>query len=560
MKKLLKIMAIAISVIVMATCFIACGDQKDAPLDFVKVTRTAKSYTKATEVDMKGYTILRQTDHYVEFVKEVEQDGDVKYRHVLYDLDLKKVVDTVDFYSSNAVFSYIDKVAVNTTEQYAIENAGITLYYKGKATEVKGATYNEVDVEYDLLKADNNIYRLKDSGLEKLNPVKVIDIEDIEYASGGYYYVEDDGNFIAYNSNLNVIGRVLVPNRAESTFVNVLANGNLVVQTIYDGTADDYDVLVQGDYFKYETQIYNVREARLEDIDVNYLFQTIIPMEEIVLEGMELEVEGIDNLGMGLEIIDKKANDESAATRVFNVSNAFEVSSFEKFHTAQDYDFTIPVAKDRFALILVDGTVIIVNQYAETIVHLAEFDIDDITSDYIITDDKIYDMNGKVVVDLAGDGYTLDYVFNTNVMLRKETTYEKTYAGDSTPTTIIQTEYFLLKDNQLISIAKTNNDKEYTENSYPIITARFGDMYVLGSEQKQDGVKYTTYTLYSENGVKLVDKTFSSLTLDNLTPDLIGGFTKVIDVDGLTVVRLETRVYNSERSAYESVYTYYELS
>ena len=147
MKKLLKIMAIAISVIVMATCFIACGDQKDAPLDFVKVTRTAKSYTKATEVDMKGYTILRQTDHYVEFVKEVEQEGEVKYRHVLYDLDLKKVVDTVDFYSSNAVFSYIDKVAVNTTEQYAIENAGITLYYKGKATEVKGATYNEVDVE-----------------------------------------------------------------------------------------------------------------------------------------------------------------------------------------------------------------------------------------------------------------------------------------------------------------------------------------------------------------------------------------------------------------------------
>lgn len=560
MKKLLKIMAIAISVIVMATCFIACGDQKDAPLDFVKVTRTAKSYTKATEVDIKGYTILRQTDHYVEFVKEVEQDGDVKYRHVLYDLDLKKVVETVDFYSSNAVFSYIDKVAVNTTEQYAIENAGITLYYKGKATEVKGATYNEVDVEYDLLKADNNIYRLKDSGLEKLNPVKVIDLEDIEYASGGYYYVEDDGNFIVYNSNLNVIGRVLVPNRAESTFVNVLANGNLVVQTIYEGTADDYDVLVQGDYFKYETQIYNVREVRLEDIDVNYLFQTIIPMEEIVLEGMELEVEGIDNLGIGLEIIDKKANDESAATRVFNVSNAFEVSSFEKFHTAQDYDFTIPVAKDRFALILVDGTVIIVNQYAETIVHLAEFDIDDITSDYIITDDKIYDMNGKVVVDLAGDGYTLDYVFNTNVMLRKETTFEKTYAGDSTPTTITQTEYFLLKDNQLISIAKTNNDKEYTENSYPIITARFGDMYVLGSEQKQDGVKYTTYTLYSENGVKLIDKTFSSMSLDNMTPDMIGGFTKVIDVDGLTVVRLETRVYNSERNAYESVYTYYELS
>ena len=85
-------------------------------------------------------------------------------------------------------------------------------------------------------------------------------------------------------------------------------------------------------------------------------------------------------------------------------------------------------------------------------------------------------------------------------------------------------------------------------------------MYVLGSEQKQDGVKYTTYTLYSEDGVKLIDKTFSSMSLDNLTPDLIGGFTKVIDVDGLTVVRLETRVYNSERSAYESVYTYYELS
>ncbi|MBQ3115876.1 MAG: hypothetical protein IJC07_02490 [Clostridia bacterium] len=564
MKKLLKIMAIAISAIVMATCFIACGDkeEKHAPLGYIRVQESSTTYKRATEVDVQGYTIVMQTGDYLVLYKYVTDEGPAYYKYVLYDVVTDKHVATVKTQYYGSPFNIIDEIAVDTSTENDATAPGVTIYYKAKGIFVRGAFSAQVKKNFGLISANGRYFRIKSDSLEEFYPaVKTLSVSAIRYAAGGYYYVINDSNVLVYDSNLNIKGKISVDMDASGS-VGVLSNGKLFTQEIIEGTKDDYDVKITGEdeYLKIKARLYNPADGTTKNLDLDYLVLQVMTAE-MVKEDSGIILDGVDNIGMGLKIQDKTINTSGNIEENFcmlKISNEFEITEQEMIHPAQLTSTIMPFAPNRYALPLADGSTLIVNQYAETIVQVADFDIDDVTNDYFLADDKIYNMDGKIVVDLDADDYEVEKTFDTNIILSKETSFEKTTEGGTA--IVKETTYYLLKDSKLNVIAKQTTDPDITKQSalYQGYSVPYNTYVIVETTTGESAL--TTYTLFGQDGDQLLNFKNYASTTENPHPDKLTWLMYSFNTDDYAIVRATINVYDQATGSYHEQYKYYRIA
>ncbi len=396
-------------------------------------------------------------------------------------------------YSQNASIEQINgnNVIVETFSSSIRSEKTITIYTAlgqrmASGTERSSSYFVYTDlfeVKNGLVIIDNKAYTFEDDILTEKFDLGFGDMPDCEivtdnynyeivYSEYDYDYDYDITGVNVYNANYKFVARYEKPAYVESMNVNVLADGNLLIQLMDEVPASEkkYDYISQdisedGYSAKYQltTLIYNIGKKETKEIDLDYIVFGITNKLTAKEDDNALKFNKVENLVAMYPIVDKML-DRNQLTVASMTSKGEVVGLLAK----EVYEQIMPaelVSNNRFTVEDKLGKTYLINEKGKLIGEITGAKIvEDNECYYIKLGKKYYDMDLKLVMDLSTISYQQDSgsVYYTSY---------NSYDG------IMRYEYYSLYNKQFIklNIPNTvspsnvyggNNYITYTESLY----------------------------------------------------------------------------------------------
>lgn len=326
-------------------------------------------------------------------------------------------------------------------------HATLTLF-SADGTEVARRRYEKDEVAagmsapyeaaLDLVLFDGVLYRAEGQGLVRVREVSPFDgmpeLASLDCRVDKYYYRRDGGEVRVYDTALSPISTYRVPAYASLEALEILGNGNLLVQYRYevDPMAEDYDLFDPADGKKYclVTEIVTAKNGKTKEIRCDYLLGDILTPTATMLTRAGIAEGKISQVAAATRITERRA-DEDVLLLINGKGGLSELADFRGEPMTLGISL---VADDRFRI------------ETEEAAYLVDADggvLGDVSGlsffgEYLSHDGKLYDCDLALRYDGKSAGMEAYRALGRDaVLLRKENTngdYEYyLYGGGATP-------------------------------------------------------------------------------------------------------------------------------
>ena len=429
-KTLMMVVALLATVLLFCSCAMEWEDV------FVTVSAESKpSYQSLEKVnDLLGAEMREQCDEMV-YLTAYTDAGKIK--HIVYNLELGRVVYfrvETDAIAASISFKRVYGTAliiesVTTTALGSGASFVTTTLYKPNGVSVATTMNAEPVFESvcDLIYFDGKYYRVDLEGAVSVA---------FEYAptaarpavfgmSEIYYYAQYKDTITVYTRDgMRLVSHFSFPSYAQKTNFMILSNGNLLVQYMIAEaqTADKYTLIYEEQKMTLVTQIFDVAEGELEEIEANYLLKygASSAVYEEMWKKNGLNREELPNFAT-VWMIEEGARQDLQAN-LLQMVYLNDEGEIEDVLLVEDQNVQSirMIAENRWVLTSVLGTEYLVDQEGKV---LGEVNNAEYHEERFFVGGRIYDLNLQVVYDYGKDGATLIKKMNNSVLL-------KTYNGD----------------------------------------------------------------------------------------------------------------------------------
>lgn len=547
MKKLIKILAVSAFMLTIAMSLVGCKANAMKNI-YDEDAMVMPILTEKTQVSISGdYELEEYEGNYAVFSKDLEDD---QVEYVLFNLDTNSTVVTKT--SENGEYD-IELTSLNGVPLACVLEGEIAGTDKMQVSIYYGDTYNSYQVSEDEVQENSNlgivvvgddVYREKDGAIY-VTEHNGIDVIDLNYSIGGYYYdrVNYSGGeyYLAYDENLELTAKIVAPSYAEDDVrYFVLSNGNLIMQytVMADRYSDDYDFMMPyGEKFNLVTVLYNAKKATQKEIKFNYVIEDVYSSEYFSKR--------VDNIAELYEIKDKKIDMSENGLLIANLSDNGKVKIYDKAHELLE-SASLEQIENGYLGYDYAGKTVLLDKKLNIVGRYDDFSWSN--ENAFLADDKIYDYEGVVLIDLEEQGYSLNPTTLIGSLILSKTTDLGTYE--------MTEKYLYTGGTNVVHIATSYTDPAVKVESSVSELDYFGLTYYVTS-YSENSVKYT---VYNARGEVLLEKSFSN---EGEHPDYYNGigfeisdsFYSNLEFEGL--LTFSYRTYNATTSLYETVNEFY---
>ena len=507
MKKVLKHVLLSVTVLVMAFSAVSCGRVRSGK-DITDAEKLSayKTYNTVTKVDLGDFSPVKEVGDYLLLYKN-DSTAEKPHVYALYDVkkgeifgeEARTLTPTTPF----ADYRLLDKTLIIDTSTSTDSKA--TVYYEGNSVVVSG----DVSVRTSTFPTgalvsvgDHVFYKNTDGNLTYTLNSNVTASEIVGGANGYYFSIDaNSNNILIFDSNFNLYGRVVVPSYAVEKSVFALSNGNVLVQYCYraDEYSDDYDYMDEtGGKFNIKTLIYEAEKNADREIKFEYKCSSAVT-------GLQMLSDKVTNLITVYKINDRRIDLNNSEKLTVALSDAGRVlTTFEKASPLLSSAVILPEIGGLYRGVNVEGRSMLFDNKLNV---LGTFDILYNFSWGYVGDGVAYDLSGNVIKDLEKEDFTICAVKDDCLILRADTTAEKTYQGDTLPSTVTTSEYYYFKEKELTKLASTTDDKEVATVSVIKGDTSWSDKgSFLVEEQSAESKSICKIMVYSASGKALFEK------------------------------------------------------
>ena len=448
--------------------------------------------------------IIESVDTYNAVTKTYVTNQFTLHRDLEFTTIIEQKIDT----EINGITQSIEVVLYN---ENAVEFARKTIEQEDYADEY------DFYINSDLVRFDKKLYRVNKDGsivlvfndndfapfpIENDNLIKAGDYYSIEkisqQESSVDFYSTKDGKYVrTYYFDRTAIGKT-------STILN---DGKLLVQYIFeaDNADRDYDYIVGADKkYNVETIIYNPKNGKEKEIDFDYIITDMFIKDEV----FNLESYNFDNAGILIAIEDE---------RIQSTLDLYYISNNGKVEKCKTYgDNVVDIIK------LANNYKLVERQNGKTFLYNAKDKLvgeisisNNIIGSYFVVNDKLYDYDFNVVLDMKANEYAYEMsVGEKVVILSKETEkgenpYEYYYFDGTTATSIGFVRPSVLAGG-VFYITTTNGDNGKIA-FYNVNNAKIGE---VSTENGLHTVAPVCYDLASGSQIISVGNLFYKLSVE----------------------------------------------
>ena len=391
------------------------------------VTSTSYPYTSTTYYKLAVYNIA---------TKNVVWEGnydDKTTNTKTYSVELKYnwVADNAALFVVKTTTTETVNFNTRTTERAALyDSCGMMM------AETYGSTIDFTSIARGYVYADGTVYTFQEDGRSEVafEYPAYLEFPYFDFTDGENYYSfdEDTMQITVYDSKFEYVDSYQLPVNAEWVNYVVMRDGKLLVQ--YDIELEDdakkYDFIyeksneIEGDLEidgtyndvslsftenkKYDlvTLLVDLEKDKVKEVKTDLAFLEVTSMNDIAYyneeycEGLS-DAEEISAYVMAAKIEDGRVN--------FDRCDMYAVDAKAKFTKIESvegnyYNYITRIAEDRWiycgnnANYMIDGDGTVISRFD---------DFDDVIGDYILVDDKIYDMDLELVLDLNDSRYSI---------------------------------------------------------------------------------------------------------------------------------------------------------
>ncbi len=368
-----------------------------------------------------------------EYVGDLIYFGDGAGANGIYNIKLGRTVLELGTAMSN--------VSLYSCGFTVVSEGEITLYGPDGASVATAKSGADISARGEYLLLDHTrIFKLDgDKLVEGAMKVKYMSaLPECDFSYGEYYVDVDSDAFTVYDGNFNIKDVVYVPSYAETSYMTMLENGNIFYQYIVELPADaeEYDVFINSDKYELHTFLYNLKKAKLEEIECKYVVRSVIN-DMVGGFGASIELKKADNLAVATPIVDGNVETDREGYKYYVLSNNGEIKGELKTLVAGTMA-TLPLGEGLFYSFtysgdgyLTDkkGNMLAEDPYGEAGIASAMFGSSELK--LVLIDDVIYDRKLTVVFDGKESGYSADSSLYTStgvILMSKYVEGEREYA------------------------------------------------------------------------------------------------------------------------------------
>ena len=495
MKKIVTIVAVLLLVACLACLLVACNHEG---MDFedAEITVTNFSPAKLATSDMvsevsalEGLTFVKKNNaNTLLLFKKVVNE---KERFTLYNI----VTDTILVSDSNNSFtlysygenSFYTRSALDTMGDYRTSlydaNGNVISFYDSYGTEqytyVSSAIPTVEHLTLDVFSFANNYYRV-DHDKDAIKRIRTkAPLSDYNYYfyknyTDDYYYQIESSRVLVFNKNLQLVTTYYPQGSYDDITISVLADGNLLVQTVLGLMDEDknYTYISDGRKYEMKTYIYDVEDKDAVEKEFNYL---IVSSDPAKMSEQDFKLNA-DNIAVLYPIEDERLLDGNNDKMVVSLSNKLRIQGrLDKmidnqvpgttFTTLNEY--LVYTTSEGNTLVKSDGTVI------GTVNNLNKNKRNDT---FFAVGGKIYNYNLDFLYDFDANGYS-DVLWMNNSLILAKVVDDKTVYFRYDTSMVSPTQ---------ITMSSTN------------FVGLFGSKYVYSIAGTVD--EKTVYTYYNDGG------------------------------------------------------------
>lgn len=365
------------------------------------------------------------------------------YRQDTYE-ELKKTTYEIKVYDVTNMSTPIQTISSNTIKSWLNTDSFSNRFY---ATAIKGlplsmdSLENYVEIAADLIVYDGKIYRV--DAEENLTLVREIGLTNVNTAedawyekSENYYYSFSGENYRGYNNAVTVYDTALnpvchyeVPSYAKGAALNVLNNGNVLVQytVMLDEQAEDFDMIDPGIIGTVKsdvvTLILSVEDGKTTEIDATYAIESLETAYSADPDYANYYNADIQNIALVSYMKDGRIDSAKTACDIVSLDNDGKIVRSLKLHDEWN-DIPWIDGNGYFCASTVYGTTMVMDKDGKVLTDkLCHADNMNILYmyDYTITANGIYNQLGEKVYDLADKSYTREILdYERNIVLVRE--------------------------------------------------------------------------------------------------------------------------------------------
>lgn len=486
MKRMTALVAMLLCVVLaFGSCSITIGN-----MSFEKLYKNYKYEDETTVLTQKSELkdideLIYQDNSTLELIAFKNSDGE---KIKIYNAKMGSVVLTltskyVETYRMTEVYGVPFLIAVEKDENK--EDVYYTSIYDSHGNKVAKKNgivdvsdiANIISYKCDLFKFDNALYRVNEDGTIATvtsNPFAT-SIEHINTKTASYYYDINTADVSVYDQDLNCIYYWEVPfNNVASSKIFVLSDGVLVAQASsrLPDDAKKYDYVLNNSKYGITSYVLDVEKGKDKEVNLNFRISSVAYLGECLPYGNDANnyyPEKVENVALIAYIKDHDvASDTTAVT--LNINNG-SVS----FELAPEFEnVPVPYAEGKWIYTRDNGEEYIIDAKGEIVSKYSD-DMDwSKNSNFIVINDKIYDLGLELVYDAANNDKVVSRVLNHTVILK-----------DAKPDDLGKYEYYICSADG--SVKKIDNYSSSRDQFYT----------TYNKDTKE-------YTFYNENGAELL--------------------------------------------------------
>ena len=314
---------------------------------------------------------------------------------------------------------------------------------------------------------------------------------EVDYASESYYYDISSNTVYVYDLEYNLVNHYALLNDATNARFYVLSNGNVFVQyyKALPEHAESYDIYMNGMKYDLRSQIYNVTDDTVKELDLNYIVQGMgnKVTEPEMFEGFVLS-EKIVNVVAVNYIVDKAIDTRN--TKCFSMSDDMRMLGVLGQEVANQEGIAEAICQDRILVEDKAGNEYLINSQGALVGNVTNAYYDGYSGYFVSYDDsKYYDIDLNLVFDVD----SIEYTRYTNGSSKYYTVYYKT---TETGASASYTSYYVRKGITVTSLSipssatnlslydnyiKYTDYDSYTGNHYTVYANYQGDVIYKGT-------------------------------------------------------------------------------
>ena len=296
----------------------------------------------------------------------------------------------------------------------------------------------------DLFCVDGKVYRIADDGTVAAafdwSDLRGEPDEDLEKV-GEVYIVEQSNGIVVYDASLNLVGTYYLPSYEVDGEIFALSNGNLFIQyaVVQDIMAEDYDYLDGMAKYNLYSFLLNAENGKLKEVKADFVVEDVLAYDANDEDWYFNEK--IENVAWVIYIEDQRINERDVAIKMVSLTNKGKVAGvIDNIIPNMSPEGLKHVADNRWIVENMVGQSFLINEKGDVLGEVTGLDEDEMTAKFFVLNNKIYDWDLNVKVNLVEEKCYGEYVvMNHSVLFATEDDEIKIYANGEVKTLINKT-------------------------------------------------------------------------------------------------------------------------